>query len=134
MDLMNVYEIDCGNPGMLESGHRLAKIKDGVVMLFGGNRNSFGEGWSEYTNETWIFELTTGIKDNYNDTARIYVLDDNIYLLGDEIKDAVLYNLLGQKIMECKEKRLDMNHLPIGLYILQYTENEKIKSVKLLKL
>ena len=116
---MKVHPLDITpNPGYLAENHRLAKIKDGVVMLFGGI-NYYG--W--LSNETWIFELdTVGIVNNYNETVKIYTLGHNLYLLGDEIKDAVLYNVLGQKITEFETSTIDLNHLSLGIYFLHYTE------------
>ena len=74
-----------------------------------------------------------GIVNNYNETVKIYTLGHNLYLLGDEIKDAVLYNVLGQKITEFENSTIDLNPLPAGTYILEYLENDVIKSVKLLR-
>jgi len=67
------------------------------------------------------FEIV-GIVNNYNDTVKIYTLGHNLYLLGDEIKDAVLYNVLGQKITEYENSTIDLNHLSLGIYFLHYTE------------
>jgi len=117
-------------------GHRLAKIKDGVVMLFGGMTDTDNPDWQwDESNDTWIFELTTGIKNNHNEDVKIYILDDNIYLLSDEMKNVMLFNILGQEVMKCKEKRLDLTALPIGVYVLQYidTRDNLMKVIKLLK-
>jgi hypothetical protein len=105
---------------------RMAKIKDGAVMLFGGMKPD------ALSNDTWIFELEEGIIDNRGDTANIYTLDDNVYLLNEKIKDAALYNVLGQKVLECKGK-IDLNYFPVGIYFLRYTENKEYKMAKILK-
>jgi len=129
---IKTHKINCDvNPGIRQRGHRLAKIKDGTVMLFGGSKE---DGWYN-NNETWIFELTTGIKNNHDEDVKIYMLDDNIYLLSDEMKNVMLFNILGQEVMKCKDTRLDLTALPIGVYILQYidTRDNLIKVIKLLK-
>jgi len=127
---MKVHSLDITpNPGLLTRGFRLAKIKDGVVMLFGGERyNNYSR-----SNETWIFELTTNILDNYNEPVKIYTLGHNVYLLGDEIENAVLYNVLGQRIAEYEDSEIDLNSLPRGVYILKYFDGKKTKIEKLIR-
>ena len=76
-----------------------------------------------------------GIKDNYDESVKIYELHNNYYLLSEEMNGAMLFNILGQKAFECKDLILDLTSLPIGVYFLHYycKESNLMKSVKLLK-
>ena len=82
----------------------------------------------------WKMIKYIGIKNNYDEDINIYELENNIYLLPEEIKDGVLYNIIGQKIMEIKGKELDINYLPMNLYLLYYRDKSGLmKVVKLFK-
>ncbi len=74
-----------------------------------------------YINPCIVYETTIvlGIKE-HNEEKHIYEIAKNTYLLNDEMKNVVLYDMLGQRVLECKNTRLDLNFLPIGVYVLQY--------------
>lgn len=59
---------------------------------------------------------------------------DFIQIQSDErIISTSVYNLAGQKVLESKEKTIDIKHIPSGTYILDLTTNKGKKSFKVIK-
>ncbi|MCL2038794.1 MAG: T9SS type A sorting domain-containing protein [Bacteroidetes bacterium] len=94
------------------------------LVDFNLNKDTF---WLVY--ET---DILVGIQDNY-DAQQLYELENNVYLLKNAMQNVKLFNMSGQKVLECKDEVLDLTPLPIGVYILQYIENKQLKNIKLIR-
>ena len=95
--------------------------------------NYLSSGYPHFNNIMYETDIVVGIKDNYSNILPLYELVNNVYLINDEMKNAKLFNMPGQEVMQCKDAILDLNFLPIGIYLLQYIENNQTKIIKLIR-
>jgi len=124
-------------------GHLLAKNTSKIFIIL-VNSNTLGEitdtlvliKENKYCDDTLLIPLkancVNGVLNNVY-KENFYVDDDVLYLLSDEIKDVLLFDVLGTKILDCKYKRNNLSLLPVGLYVLQYKENNNIKITKIIR-
>lgn len=83
-------------------------------------------------------DATLTIEDVYPLDAGIFVYPNptanRIYIQGENILQAELFDLTGRKIITTNQKQIDLGNIPTGSYILQVTaQNNKTQSFKIIK-
>ena len=66
----------------------------------------------------------------------IYSISNNVYYINNEyISDLELFDVMGNRIKKYDNytKFIDLNDFSVGIYLLQYTENNQTKIIKLIK-
>ncbi|CAL2055366.1 exported hypothetical protein [Tenacibaculum sp. 190524A05c] len=90
---------------------------------------------------TAIFSAVTAsvVDEEFNKGVKVYPIPASSVLTVDvlnnyEIKRIVIYSILGKKIIETKESKIDVSNLVNGVYILKVTDSEgRVASRRIIK-
>jgi hypothetical protein len=71
-----------------------------------------------------------------NDFVKVYPnpTTDKLIIVSKNIKNTILYNINGQKVLETDRNELNVSQLPIGVYLLHTTNNQnQLSTFKIIK-
>jgi hypothetical protein len=71
-----------------------------------------------------------------NDFVKVYPnpTTDKLIIASKNIKNSILYNINGQKVLETDRNELNVSQLPIGVYLLHTTNNQnQLSTFKIIK-
>ncbi|MDA9303547.1 T9SS type A sorting domain-containing protein [Flavobacteriaceae bacterium] len=71
-----------------------------------------------------------------NDFVKVYPnpTTDKLIIASKNIKNSILYNINGQKVLETDRNKLNVSQLPIGVYLLHTTNNQnQLSTFKIIK-
>jgi hypothetical protein len=71
-----------------------------------------------------------------NDFVKVYPnpTTDKLITVSKNIKNTILYNINGQKVLETDRNELNVSQLPIGVYLLHTTNNQnQLSTFKIIK-
>jgi hypothetical protein len=71
-----------------------------------------------------------------NDFVKVYPnpTTDKLIIVSKNIKNSILYNINGQKVLETDRNELNVSQLPIGVYLLHTTNNQnQLSTFKIIK-
>ena len=71
-----------------------------------------------------------------NDFVKVYPnpTTDKLIIVSKNIKNTILYNINGQKVLETDHNELNVSQLPIGVYLLHTTNNQnQLSTFKIIK-
>ena len=71
-----------------------------------------------------------------NDFVKVYPnpTTDKLIIVSKNIKNSILYNINGQKVLETDRNELNVSQLPIGVYLLHTSNNQnQLSTFKIIK-